>query len=153
MKNFKLAALGMELTLVSIVFSTVNARAQTNVAKSLFITDTVYSHYLKEPRLINVYLPGNYSPSNKYPVVYATDGQIIATGNYVNILDSLIENKLISPIILVGVYSNEKEEKGSNYVSYRQYEYIETWGENDSVLGNRFENHLHFFVNEIIPYI
>jgi enterochelin esterase-like enzyme len=153
MKKSKIKLRAISWGLIFIIFCTEKGLSQTNVAKSVFITDTVYSQYLKEPRLINVYLPSDYSSGNKYPVVYTTDGQIIATGNYVKILDSLIENKLIPPIILVGVYSNEKTVKGSIYVSYRQYEYIETWGNNDSVLGNRFGNHLQFFVNEIIPYI
>jgi predicted alpha/beta superfamily hydrolase len=75
---------------------------------SKFLIDTLQSRYMNEPRVICIYLPKDYSDSVQYPVVFATDGQMITDGRYRALLDSLIDRKIIPPIILAGAYSNEK---------------------------------------------
>lgn len=43
---------------------------------SLGVVDTVYSGVLQEKRVLNIYLPGGYSPDSaaQYPVIYLLDG-------------------------------------------------------------------------------
>jgi len=119
---------------------------------SKFLIDTLQSRYMNEPRVICIYLPKDYSDSVPYPVVFATDGQMITDGRYRALLDSLIDRKIIPPIILAGAYSNEKPVPVN--LSYRHYEYVETMGSaDDPKLKDLFVNHIGFFAEELIPYI
>ena len=107
--------------------------------KSHFFTDSIWSQQLKTYRKINVYLPANFSKNPRYKVIYTTDGQFIDS-SYCKKLDSLIINKMIVPIVIVGVYSSDK--MISKDFTLRNIEYL---AEGDI----RFENHLHFFTEEL----
>lgn len=118
---------------------------------SKLVVDSVFSENLNENRLLSIYLPKGYEKSRKYPVVYATDGQIIVE-SYKKILDSLIEKKIIPEIILIGVHSNEKKISGSIY-EYRNCEYVKGFvNSEDVLLGKRYESHYNFFTQEVIKY-
>ncbi|WP_320052761.1 alpha/beta hydrolase-fold protein [uncultured Acetobacteroides sp.] len=118
---------------------------------SKFLIDTLQSRYMNEPRVICIYLPKDYSDSVQYPVVFATDGQIIADGHYRALLDSMIDRKIIPPVILAGAYSNDKPVPVN--LSYRNYEYVETLKSADPKLKDLLVNHIGFFTKELIPYI
>ncbi|MBL1281106.1 MAG: esterase [Fluviicola sp.] len=134
---------------------------------SQFYTDSIYSNALNEFRKMNIYLPEGYVEGNEYPVIYATDGNPISA-NYVNdyrlILDSLIKNELILPVIYVESFSNKKnaqaltvylENGDSIYYTYRNFEYVEYRADEsvDSILHLRFDQHLTYFTEELIPTI
>lgn len=118
---------------------------------SKFLIDTLQSRYMNEPRVICIYLPKDYSDSVQYPVVFATDGQIITDGRYRTLLDSMIDRKIIPPIILAGTYSNERPV--SVNLSYRNYEYVETMKSTKPELKDLLVNHIDFFAKELIPYV
>ncbi len=97
--------------------------------------DTVwYSSNLLNSRKIEIYIPASYQTSaDSLPVIYFHDGvESITLGYYENIIDYLIANKMIRPIIAVFV----------PYVN-RTPEYA----------GNQVDAYMKFFVNELIPYI
>ena len=73
------------------------------------VLDSIYSKNLEQYRSFYVYLPTQYSRKVKYPVVYATDGQILSDSLYFDRMDSLIKHKIIKPFIMVCVFSNEKK--------------------------------------------
>jgi len=140
------------IIVLCLVYSTTSFSQKNVNYKTNYFTDTIQSKYLKEDRIISIYFPKNYSNLMEYPVIFATDGQIITDGKYNILLDSIIENKIIPPIILIGIYSNEKPATSNS--EYRNYEYIESWSnKKDTILGCRFENHLSFFIKEVIQYI
>jgi len=122
--------------------------------------NSFYSYSLQEERQYCVYLPPQYQKQQQYPVVYFADGQEFMNCNYQQLLDSLIDAKLINPVIAVGIFSNEKTvptghgvQSSSENIQYRNLEYLEFWDIKDNFAVTLFENHLKFFVNEMLPYI
>ncbi|NJL76694.1 MAG: hypothetical protein HC892_18405 [Saprospiraceae bacterium] len=139
------------LTLIFICSCFSKGNTQNTESNSKFIIDSIDSKNLKEARLFNIYLPENFDHKSIYPIVIATDGQIIEEENYKIIIDSLISNKIIEPFILIGINSNETEvAKG---ITYRQFEYIKGFTNNDTSINNRYANHYEFFTKEIIDSI
>jgi enterochelin esterase-like enzyme len=122
----------------------INAQSQEHI--SVFIVDSMFSESLNEYRLYSLYLPANFDTTISYQTIVATDGQIIQEGNYKTILDSLIANKYIPPVILLSPFANEKPYSGN--LEYRNYEYLENLG--DRTL---YHNHLIFFTKEFINFI
>jgi predicted alpha/beta superfamily hydrolase len=133
---------------------------------SRYFTDSIFSTSLNETRKMNIYLPPGYKKGKNYPIIYMTDGSEIKNDksqHYVKTLfDSLIGNEIIRPTIVVEEYCNQALSSqivtygngDTNYVSFRAYEYVESWGRNqkDSILSTRFKNHMAFFTEEMIPY-
>ena len=135
---------------------------KTNInSESKFFTDSIYSKHLSEYRKHNVCLPKGYDNTKKYPIIYSTDGNEIKENSYYKrTLDSLIDNRIIKPIILIKSYSNKKIADSSGtkgygetmYLAYRYFEYVNQYSEgyNSPKLANRFENHMQYFNDELL---
>lgn len=96
-------------------------------------------------------MPESYNRETLYPVVYTTDGQLI-TASYKTSLDSLIKNKCIKPVVVIGVNSDETLCPDGR-TEHRNYEYIQNlYGGKDS-LNLLFDKHLQFFSEEIFSYV
>jgi enterochelin esterase-like enzyme len=68
---------------------------------------------------LSIYLPPGYVKTKTYKVLYCNDGQSIFGSDGLNMdqqADELIGRKLIEPLIIVGIHSNEN--RISNYVPY-----------------------------------
>ncbi len=111
------------------------------------------SRYLAGSRQIIVYLPRGYEENGdaRYPVLYLQDGQNLfdpATAfahqdwGLGQILDDLIGNKLIEPLIIVGVY-NAGEDRIAEYSHIR----------NRQGTGGRARRYAGFLARELKPYI
>jgi enterochelin esterase-like enzyme len=160
MKNIILILSLICLGLTIISFKSKN---QISHLESQFYTDSIYSNHLLEYRKHNIYLPKDFNKHKKYPILYATDGaEIKDTSFYKRLLDSLINNQIIQPILMVVSHSNNKiadstsQTRGDGtkvYLQYRNFEYVDTQPirVEDSLLVDRFENHLLYFKNELIP--
>jgi enterochelin esterase-like enzyme len=109
-----------------------------------------YSESLKELRELTVYFPESFNSDSSYKVVFCADGQFI-NEQYKIKLDSVYQIEGISPFVIIGVHSNEKE-TSNPYFTYRHFEYIENEKYDNSDLGYRFIRHLNFFVNEVDKY-
>lgn len=145
-------------------FSIISCQSKKDITglKSRFFTDSIYSKNLGEYRKHNIYLPKEFDTDKEYPIFYATDGNEITKDNfYKKTLDSLINNELIKPIIFIESHSNSKIVDSTSqtrrdgtkvYLQYRNFEYINDMAKssNDSILINRFENHILYFNNELI---
>jgi predicted alpha/beta superfamily hydrolase len=120
----------------------------------------LHSKIFNNTRGIRVYLPPVYSNSGKrYPVLYMNDG--IATFNAYNlasVTDSLINNKIIEPIIIVGVDNGGSVEGSKNPVRDRANEYL-PWpdlSETDAqykIERPRGYKYPSFLFNEVMPLI
>lgn len=79
--------------------------AQVQDSIPVYSTFTVDSKYTSETRVINVWLPPDYTNNDKtYPVLYMPDGGIKEDFPHIaNTLADLIKNHKIAPIILVGI--------------------------------------------------
>lgn len=135
------------------------------IVESQFYTDSIYSKELSEYRKHNVYLPKGFNINNKYSIIYRTDGDVIKENNFYKItLDSLINNQIIEPVILIGSHANHKIADSTSqvlgngkkvYLQFRNFEYVDSKPTRieDSLLVNRFENHMLYFKEELITKI
>jgi enterochelin esterase-like enzyme len=89
----------------------------------------------------SVYLPFNYKSSEKFPVLYVTDGYEYLhhqLGNMSVVLDNLIGDKTIKPIIVIFIDHREPINRANN-------RRMQELGMNPK--------YLEFFVDELIPHI
>lgn len=151
----------LPIILLSLSFSQLFCQ-KTN-ADSQFFTDSIFSHYLNEYRKHNVYLPKDFVQHQAYKMIYATDGNEISDTHPVKlILDSLINHKIIEPIIYVESFSNQKivdsitfSETDKEFIKLRNLEYVESFSNHspNPEYRNRFKNHLNYFSEELISSI
>lgn len=149
------------ILLIISLFISCKSSKNTIVSDSIYLTDSIYSKSLSEFRKHNIYLPKNFNSQKEYPIIYKTDGITIDERRfYKKTLDSLINNKIIHPIILVESYCNTKIADSTSttfgdgrkaYLQYRNFEYVD----NDATveiksLKNRFKNHMLYFKDEFI---
>jgi enterochelin esterase-like enzyme len=115
--------------------------------RSGIIRGTVKRDVLFTSKILNyqitysVYLPAHYEKLGKLPVVYVTDGfeyMHPELGNMTTILDNLIADKKIKPIIAVFVDHREPINRANNK---RMHEL------------NMNETYLKFFTDELVPTI
>jgi enterochelin esterase-like enzyme len=142
----------------------VSCKSSKNVTlnESKYYTDSIYSNYLSEYRKHNIYLPKGFNSKKNYPIIYKTDGITIDERRfYKETLDSLINNKIIQPIILVESYCNTKIADSTSTKTgdgktvkhmFRYFEYVENQT-NDTVFLKRFPNHMNYFKNEMMVQI
>jgi enterochelin esterase family protein len=72
---------------------------------------------------VQIYLPPGYDPQRRYPVVYTADGDKWTDhGALVTILDNLVADGVIRPVIAVAIDSDEDRREwyffNSNYLAY-----------------------------------
>ena len=106
------------LTFICMVFYSYSQSQESKLENFIF-----YSESLEEMRELTVYFPVNFNSDSSYTVVFCADGQFI-NEQYKNKLDSVYRTKRISPFVIIGVHSNEKE-TSNPYFTYRYFEYIE----------------------------
>lgn len=84
-------------------------KAQQNDSIPKHETFKIESKKVNETRVINVWLPSEYSTSDSLPVLYMLDGGIQEDFPHVaNTLAQLIQQKKIKPIILVGIENTQR---------------------------------------------
>jgi enterochelin esterase-like enzyme len=151
-KEYFFKSLGAIILLSLISCKVLKENMEKPLSESRIKIDTIFSTNLEESRLISTYLPKGYTKEKTYPVIYATDGQIVVD-SYKQSVDSIIENKIIPEFIFVGVHSNETNVPNSGF-SYRNYEYVKGWAdEKDTLLNARFYKHYDFFTKEVLNFI
>jgi len=81
------------------------------------------NHLIEEKAIgefkLSIYLPPGYDRNEHYKTLYFNDGQTIFGPSGLNVdgtADELIEKKMIEPIIVVGIHSDQN--RTSNYVPY-----------------------------------
>lgn len=150
------------ILLIVLLFISCKSNKAIVETESQYFTDSIYSKSLSEFRKHNIYLPKGFESKKNYPIIYKTDGITIDERRfYKKTLDSLINNKIIHPIILVESYCNTKiaDSTSTTYgdgrkakLNFRNFEYVD----NDSGiqdlkhLSNRFKNHMSYFKDEFI---
>ena len=82
------------------------------------IDDHIESTYLGEPRSVTVYQPPNYSGSGHEPVIFATDGNMLAP--FVRRLDACIETGLCPPVLVVAAHSAPMSGQNRRAMEYLQ---------------------------------
>lgn len=109
----------------------------SNVPHGALQEFSLESTALGDARKVTVYLPPGFNPQQRYPVLYATDAQIvIGRMRLPAILDNLIAEKKISPVVAVCIDSNYEQ---------RQAEYLPD--------GERWDEYQRFFLDELMPQV
>ncbi|MFT4093613.1 MAG: alpha/beta hydrolase-fold protein [Niabella sp.] len=121
--------------------STISIQAQlvNDTLKFKYIIDTSYSTALSESRKIGIYLPENYKPGDKYPVIYTLDaGWMFEPAIFE--AKKLADFNVIPPCIVVGIYSpNRRSDMG--------------WDLNTGEFSTSSNNFLTYLAKELIPKI
>ncbi|WP_417213296.1 alpha/beta hydrolase [Bizionia sp.] len=155
------------IVLIAVSMLSCNSKKETSSPEtaSKFYTDSIFSSQLAENRKHNVYLPTGFNRETKYPIIYATDGSnTIENSFYKLLLDSLIDNQIMKPVILIASHSNSKIADSTSsatgdgkkvYLQYRNFEYVnrQPTRPEDSLLVNRFRNHIIYFKDELISHV
>ena len=87
-----------------------------------------------------IYLPQGIRPKDKLPVIYMCDGLVFRECGFKKMIDSLIEEKQISPVVIACSYENKMTIPGYR-IAFRNAEYIESLAEKDQKLANLCKNH------------
>lgn len=117
-----------------------------------FVEFEVNSAFTGTRRPVGVYLPQDYDSHKSYPVIYMEDGLVFKEGEYRHLIDSLILNKVIRPVIVACSYEDKSPVDGYE-LAVRNAEYVEALAAQDTVLDRMFENHLRYFTDEFVPTI
>lgn len=133
-------------------FFAITACNQQSNKESIYREFQIDSKCLSENRSVGVYLPAGYSEKNEYPVIYTEDGMAFVSGNYKQLVDSLIDNGYIKPIVVACSYENTNMVPGFDF-AYRNAEYDESLSKINDTLRPIFDNHMNYFVDEFIPMI
>jgi enterochelin esterase-like enzyme len=125
------------------------------------------------PRNIDIWLPPDYKPGRKYPVLYMHDGQMLYDAETTwnkqewgvdETISRLIEEKKIPPVIVVGIW-NSGSGRHADYFPRKPFESMQDW-EKELVLREsrnhhrkfltspiQSDNYLKFIVKELKPFI
>lgn len=111
----------------------------------------ISTHTISEGYELSIYVPNNYSKSKNYPVVYFNDGNWLFHSNQglalKSILDSLISNDIIDPMLIVGVDQNTDRKN-------RFIPYYDSWiTSNMGAYQPQAELYTRKLCDLIIPYI
>jgi len=107
------------------------------------LTD-IRSRYLAATPTVRVFLPPGYAQSGeRYPVLYANDGQDMEAVGLSRTRDSLVAAKQMHAIIVVAVHAGE--DRLQNYGTAGQ--------RNAQGLGSRAEAYERFIVRELVPLV
>src|SRR6478609_1900845 len=102
--------------------------------------DSIYSDILKEKRIIQVLLPENYKPEEKYEVMYVLDGE--SSIKLISTIQQFTQNEsYMPPLIIVAVFNTD-----------RNRDFLPTSTTEMPAAGGA-DKFLSFFKNELIPYI
>lgn len=119
-----------------------NAIEREGLAKGKVQRDILYnSPALGYQIMYSIYLPNGYSTSKKYPVIYVTDGYEYLherMGNMHTVLDNLIADKKIEPVVAVFVDHREPVNRSNNKRM-------------DELAMN--SKYLTFFSDDLVPFI
>jgi len=150
------------LLILILIVTSCKTKTVLITTESQYFTDSIYSKSLSEYRKHNIYLPKGFDSKKDYPIVYKTDGiKINESWFYKKTLDSLINNNIIQPIILVESYCNRKIADSTSttfgdgrkvYLQYRNFEYVDNDSSTQDLkhLLSRFKNHMSYFKDEFI---
>ncbi|WP_440998743.1 alpha/beta hydrolase [Fodinibius sp. SL11] len=124
-----------------------------------------FSSDFVDARNVDIWLPDNYSSSNKYSVLYMHDGQMLFDSSKTwnnqewkvdEVAGKLISEDKISPVIVVGIWNNDDQRfaeyfpaKAVNYIPKTQRDSLMKLGP----VNLKADYYLKFLVSELKPFI
>lgn len=162
------------LTASAFFLSTILCLAQLPATESGLVERIVDfpSDYVS-PRHVDIWTPADYDNTQKYPVIYMHDGQMLFDSTHTwnkkewnvdEVLSQLIIDKKVRPCIIVGIHNSK--ERHADYFPQKAFEILpphikESYMPEDSIErlnslfpnGPHADNYLKFIVEELKPYI
>jgi enterochelin esterase-like enzyme len=106
--------------------------------------DSLYSVPLKRSVRLDILLPPDYAhTTRRYPVLYLNDGQDLPRLRMQETLDSLYNQQLICPFVLVAIHTNA--DRIQEYGTAAQPDYMKR--------GSKAGLYADFVLTELLPYI
>jgi predicted alpha/beta superfamily hydrolase len=131
------------LLTIAFIGSVFASRAQNTIT-----TDTINSKILNEQRIIQVFLPSEFDPKEKYDVLYVLDGDDFGV-NANQILSMTKDFEYTPSVILVSIWNRQIDR---NYTSSRNRDFLPVAAEGYTYAGGA-DKFLSFFRSELIPFI
>ncbi|HMP91739.1 MAG TPA: alpha/beta hydrolase-fold protein [Phnomibacter sp.] len=120
------------------------AEAATETLKNYAIeTFDFFSDYLDRVVTIETYLPINIANPGLLNLLLVNDGQDLPKMPFAPLIDQLVANQEIEPILVVGIYCNEHRK-----LEYGTADVLDYMGR-----GSRARYHRKFVLRELIPFI
>lgn len=125
--------------------------AQQTVSSGKLVEYPLFKSAIVAPRDVFVWLPSDYSPENRYDVIYMHDGQMLfdaaSTWNKVEwgvdeVLGELLEEKKIRPCIVVGI-ANIAQSRYEDYFPQKALKYLPNGNIPENIHFNA-DNYLRF---------
>lgn len=127
------------------------APEQNTPIRGQMLERTLASAHLGETRRLSIYLPPGHQAGGDYAVLVMADG---GSTSYARFIEPLIESGAIEPLVLIGIESGQQgivEDRsglGARGNDLRAADYLPRW----EGAGDRFEQHMRFVTDELLPY-
>ncbi|MCA6446261.1 MAG: esterase family protein [Chitinophagaceae bacterium] len=115
----------------------------TKASAILVEQDVIYSDYLEREVIFDVYLPSNIHTLDQLSLLLINDGQDLPKMPFDAILGRLITNKLIEPIICIGIHCGAE----------RKLEYGTAYSADFKNRGSKAGLYTKFLFDELMPFI
>ena len=104
---------------------------------------TIYSQYLERTVIFDAYLPITTAASEQMSLLLINDGQDLPTMPFDEILDTLLSNNEIEPLLCIGIYCNAE----------RKREYGTAYSADFKGRGDKAGLYAKFIFDELLPFI
>jgi enterochelin esterase family protein len=101
------------------------------------------SRHLKRSVIIDVYLPKDVAEPSAMSLLLINDGQDLPHMNFAGMLDGLLHEKRINPVLCVGIHASEARKMEYGTAKYPDYE----------GRGAKAGLYQQFILDELLPYI
>ncbi len=103
----------------------------------------IASNFLKRYVIVDCYLPKNISDSKNLSLLLINDGQDLGEMPFSSMLNQLIEEKRINPLLCIGIYANKDRRNEYGTAKVLDYE----------GRGTKAEAYQQFILKELLPFI
>lgn len=120
-----------------------DVRTETNLSAIKLIPHTLYSEYLEREVVFDIYLPLQIQPHEQLSLLLINDGQDLPKMPFDEILDNLIDEKQIEPLICVAIHCGPD----------RKMEYGTAYAADYKGRGAKAGLYTKFIFDELLPFI
>lgn len=120
-----------------------DVRTETNLSAIKLISHSLFSEYLERDVVFDIYLPLQIQPQEQLSLLLINDGQDLPKMPFDEILDKLIDEKQIEPLICVAIHCGPD----------RKMEYGTAYAADYKGRGAKAGLYTKFIFDELLPFI
>ena len=114
---------------------------RVELAALLVEQKSINSHYLNRPVTVDIYYPQTYPKSERHHLLLINDGQDLPKMPFEPMLDNLLANEIIEPLICIGIHASE--DRRMEYGTAKVLDFMQR--------GAKAEAHAQFVLFELLP--